>query len=96
MRKEGFDRALKTPRFKDGAEEDLERQDKGTEENEEHVSVSGRLRDAIASGRTLCSIARKEKDLEVSHDHVPTIGGSGSVPGWTTKIPMAVSEVWPK
>lgn len=30
MRKEGFDRALKTPRFKDGAEEDLERQDKGT------------------------------------------------------------------
>ena len=69
---------------------------KGQEENEEHVSVSGRLRDAIASGRTLCSIARKEKDLEVSHDHVPTIGGSGSVPGWTTKIPKAVSEVWPK
>ena len=44
----------------------------------------------------VCSIDKEEKDLEVSRDHAPTIGGSGSVPGWTTKIPKAVSEVWPK
>lgn len=60
------------------------------------MSVSEKLRDVIVSGRMVCSIDKEEKDLEVSRDHAPTIGGSGSVPGWTTKIPKAVSEVWPK